>query len=75
MTRTLEELMDILPPERRIKVEASSAELIAEVEGLKAFRQLAERSQEQIAQSAESPRELGRLQWLFGPQIRTSRER
>ncbi len=51
MTRTLEELMDALPPERRARVEARSAELIAEVEGLKAFRQLAERSQEQIAQS------------------------
>ena len=43
--------MDALPPERRARVEARSAELIAEVEGLKAFRQLAERSQEQIAQS------------------------
>ena len=51
MTRNLKELMDALPPERRAKVEARSAELIAEVEGLKAFRQLAERSQEQIAQS------------------------
>ena len=51
MTRTLEELVDALPPERRARVEARSAELIAEVEGLKAFRQLAERSQEQIAQS------------------------
>ena len=51
MTRTLEQLMDALPPDRRAKVEARSAELIAEVEGLKAFRQLAEQSQEQIAQS------------------------
>ena len=51
MPRTLEELMDALPAERRAKVEARSADLIAEVEGLKAFRQLAERSQEQIAQS------------------------
>ncbi len=39
------------PAERRAQVEARSADLIAEVEGLKAFRQLAERSQEQIAQS------------------------
>ena len=51
MPRILEELMDALPPQRRTKVEARSAELISEVEGLKAFRQLAERSQEQIAQS------------------------
>ncbi len=51
MTRTLEELMDALPAERRAKVEARSTDLIAEVEGLKAFRQLAERSQEQIAQT------------------------
>ena len=51
MTRNLKELMDTLPPDRRAKVEARSAELIAEVDGLKAFRQLAERSQEQIAQS------------------------
>ena len=51
MPRTLEELMDVLPAERRAKVEARSADLIAEVEGLKAFRQLAERSQKQIAQS------------------------
>ena len=51
MTHNLKELMDALPPERRAKVEARSVELVDEVEGLKAFRQLAERSQEQIAQS------------------------
>ncbi len=49
--RTLEELLDALPPEDRIAVEARSAELHAEVEGLKALRKLAERTQEQIAQS------------------------
>lgn len=51
MGRTLDELMAELPPKRRAKVDARASELIAEVEGLKAFRQLAERSQEQIAES------------------------
>lgn len=51
MGRTVDELMTELPPERRARVEARTEELIAEVEGLKAFRQLAERSQEQIAES------------------------
>lgn len=51
MGRTVDELMTELPPERRARVEARTEELIAEVEGLKAFRQLAERSQEQIAAS------------------------
>lgn len=51
MGRTVDELMTELPPERRARVEARTKELIAEVEGLKAFRQLAERSQEQIAAS------------------------
>jgi DNA-directed RNA polymerase specialized sigma24 family protein len=49
--RTLEELLDALSPEDRAAVEARSAELHAEVEGLKALRHLAARSQEQIAQS------------------------
>lgn len=49
--RTLEELLDTLSPEDRAAVEARSAELHAEVEGLKALRKLAARSQEQIAQS------------------------
>ena len=40
-----------MTPEDRAEVEARTAELIAEVEGLKAFRVLAERSQEQIAES------------------------
>ena len=51
MGRTLNELMTELPPERHAKVTARTAALIAEVEGLKAFRQLAERSQEQMAES------------------------
>jgi Helix-turn-helix domain len=49
--RTLEELLDALSPEDRAAVEAGSAELHAEVEGLKALRKLATRTQEQIAQS------------------------
>jgi Helix-turn-helix domain len=49
--RTLEELLDALAPEDRAAVEARSAVLHAEVEGLKALRKLAARSQEQIAQS------------------------
>ena len=49
--RTLEELLDALSPEDRAAVEARSAELHAEVEGLKALRHLAARTQEQIAQS------------------------
>jgi predicted XRE-type DNA-binding protein len=48
--RTLKEIMAALPPEDRAAVEARTAELHAEVEGLKALRQLAKLSQEQIAQ-------------------------
>lgn len=49
MGRTLDDMLTALPAERRRKVEARSAELITEVEGLKALRQLAERSQEEMA--------------------------
>jgi len=49
--RTHQELMASLSDEERAAVKARTAELIAEVEGLKALRKLAERSQEQIAQS------------------------
>jgi predicted XRE-type DNA-binding protein len=49
--RTLDELLAELTPEQRGRVEARSAELHAEVEGLKALRKLALRSQEQIAQA------------------------
>lgn len=51
MGRSLDELMSELAPARRATVEARTTELIGEVEGLKAFRQLAERSQEQMAES------------------------
>lgn len=49
--RTLDKLLAELTPERRAQVEARSAELHTEVEGLKALRKLAARSQEQIAQA------------------------
>jgi transcriptional regulator with XRE-family HTH domain len=48
--RTHDEIMASLPEERRERIEARAAELHREVEGLKALRQLAKRSQEQIAQ-------------------------
>ena len=51
MTRTLEDVMASLLPERRARIEARAAEELAEIEGLKALRLLAERSQEQIAAS------------------------
>lgn len=53
MGRTREEIMGSLPPARRAKIEARASVLAGEVEGLKALRELAERSQEQMA------RELG----------------
>lgn len=51
MGRTVKQIKAAMTPEDRAEVEARTAELIAEVEGLKAFRVLAERSQEQIAES------------------------
>lgn len=51
MGRTVKQIKAAMTPEDRAAVEARTAELIAEVEGLKAFRVLAERSQEQIAES------------------------
>ena len=38
MTRTLEDVMASLPPERRARIEARAAEELAEIEGLKALR-------------------------------------
>ena len=49
--RTLEELLAEVSSERRTRIEAHAAELMAEIEGLKALRKLTHRSQEQIAQS------------------------
>ncbi|MCZ8087860.1 MAG: XRE family transcriptional regulator [Brevundimonas sp.] len=43
--------MATLPPARQARIEARAAELAAEVEGLKALREIAGRSQEQIARS------------------------
>ena len=50
MGRTLDEVMAGLPEDRRKAVEARTEELLCEVEGLRALRALAERSQEQIAE-------------------------
>jgi len=49
--RTLDEVIASMPPESQARIAERSAELHAEVEGLKALRKLAARSQEQIAQS------------------------
>jgi DNA-binding XRE family transcriptional regulator len=51
MGRTLDEVMAGLPQDRQERIKARAAELHNEVEGLKALRKLAQRSQEQIAQS------------------------
>lgn len=51
MGRTLDEVMAAVPAERQARNKARTAELHAEVQGLKALRKLAARSQEQIAQS------------------------
>ena len=49
MGRTHNEIMAVMPEERRRRIEARTAELVGEVEGLKALRQLAERSQVEMA--------------------------
>lgn len=51
MGRTMNEVMAGLPKERQERIRARAAELSREIEGLKALRQLADRSQEKIAQS------------------------
>ncbi len=51
MGRTLEQVIAAMPAESQARVVERSAELHAEVEGLKALRKLARRSQEQVAQS------------------------
>ena len=51
MGRTIDEVIAAMPADAQARIAAHSAELHAEVEGLKALRLLAERSQEQIAQS------------------------
>ncbi|MEO0036263.1 MAG: hypothetical protein RLZZ501_2286 [Pseudomonadota bacterium] len=49
MGRTLDEVMDSLPDERRHAIEARAEDLMAEAEGLRALRALADRTQEQLA--------------------------
>lgn len=51
MGRSHSEIMAGLPDGRHRRIEARTQELVAEVEGLKALRHIAERSQEQIAQT------------------------
>jgi len=51
MGRTIDEVIAELAPPRREALEARAQELLLRVEGLKALRILAERSQEQIAES------------------------
>ncbi|WP_375397089.1 XRE family transcriptional regulator [uncultured Sphingomonas sp.] len=51
MPRTHDDIMATLPRERRDRIKARAADLHREVEGLKALRLLADRSQEQIAQA------------------------
>ena len=51
MGRTIDEVIAELPPPQREAIEARAQELLLRVEGLKALRILAERSQEQIAES------------------------
>ena len=49
MGRTTAELLAAMTPERRARIEARAAELIAEVDSLQAVRKLAGKTQEQIA--------------------------
>jgi len=51
MPRTHEDIMASLPKARRDRIEARAAELHRDIEGLKALRLLADRSQEQIARA------------------------
>lgn len=51
MPRTHDDIMASLPEHRRAAIKAHAAELYREIEGLKALRLLADRSQEQIAQA------------------------
>ena len=51
MARSLDDILAALPTDRRARIEARAAELIEEVEGLKAVRKLAGKTQEQIAQA------------------------
>lgn len=50
MGRTRQDILDSSTPDDREAINARTADLLAEVAGLKALRLLAKRSQEQIAQ-------------------------
>lgn len=49
MARTRADIMATLPEDRRLKVEARTAEMLAEVEGLRALRKLAGKTQRSVA--------------------------
>jgi DNA-binding XRE family transcriptional regulator len=49
--RTLDEVIASMPTDSQARIKARAAEMLREIEGLKALRLLAERSQAQIAQS------------------------
>ena len=51
MGRTMNEMMAAMPAKRRARIQARADEMKADIEGLKALRLLADRSQEQIAQA------------------------
>jgi transcriptional regulator with XRE-family HTH domain len=51
MARTHKDILESLPAERRGKVAERAGQLRREVEGLRALRLLAERTQEQLAES------------------------
>lgn len=51
MGQNIKAIRDALPAARRRKIAARTEALVAEVEGLKAFRKLADRSQVQIAKA------------------------
>jgi hypothetical protein len=51
MGRTLDQVLDSLPSERRARIEERAEGLRMEVEGLKDLRLLAEQSQEQLAKA------------------------
>ena len=50
MARTTQDVLAALPPERQAKIKARAAEMMAEIDGLKAVRKLAELTQAQMAQ-------------------------
>jgi len=51
MARTLKQVLDALPPERRARIDRRFDELVNEVESLKELRRLSEMSQAKIAKS------------------------